>query len=89
MTDKQQPKPLRIAALLEKTGAQGSLRDEAASELRRLHAENNALRTGYEAARLDIESLKCRRREPGHPDHQTHMEPPVFVGGKCPMRIET
>jgi len=40
MPDKQQPEPLRIAALLEKTGAQGSLRDEAASELRRLHAEN-------------------------------------------------
>ncbi|PVY56779.1 MULTISPECIES: hypothetical protein [unclassified Simplicispira] len=60
MTDKRQPEPLRIAALLEKTGAQGSLRDEAASELRRLHAENDALRTGYEAARLEIESLKAR-----------------------------
>lgn len=60
MPDKQQPEPLRIAALLEKTGAQGSLRDEAASELRRLHAENDALRTGYEAARLEIESLKAR-----------------------------
>ena len=34
------------------------------------------------------ECVKCRRREPGHPDHQTHMEPPVFVGGKCPMRLE-
>ncbi len=34
------------------------------------------------------ECVRCRRREPGHPDHQTHMEPPVFVGGKCPMRIE-
>lgn len=43
MTDKQ-PEPLRIAALLEKTGAQGSLRDEAASELRRLHAELETLR---------------------------------------------
>ena len=44
MTDKQQPEPLRIAALLEKTGAKGSLRDEAASELRRLHDELETLR---------------------------------------------
>ena len=42
MKDKQ-PEALRIAALLEKTGAQGSLRDEAASELRRLHAELETL----------------------------------------------
>ena len=37
------------------------------------------------------ECVLCRRREPGHPyhpDHQTHMEPPAFVDGKCPMRIE-
>lgn len=34
------------------------------------------------------ECVRCRRREPGKPDHQTHMEPPGFVGGKCPMRIE-
>lgn len=63
MTNEQQPEPLRIAALLEKTGAQGSLRDEAASELRRLHAELETLRTGYEAVRLEIESL--RAAQPG------------------------
>ena len=34
------------------------------------------------------ECIDCRRREPGHPDHQTHMKPPVFVCGKCNMRIE-
>jgi len=34
------------------------------------------------------ECVRCRRREPGHPDHQTHMDPPAFVDGKCPMRIE-
>lgn len=34
------------------------------------------------------ECVRCRRREPGHPDHQTHMVPPAFVDGKCPMRIE-
>lgn len=36
------------------------------------------------------ECIDCRRRIPGWPnDHLlTHMDPPVFVGGKCPMRIE-
>ena len=41
-----------------------------------------------ECVRCRSECVRCRRREPGHPDHQTHMEPPVFVDGKCPMRIE-
>lgn len=79
MTDKQ-PEALRLAALLEKTGAKGSLRDEAAAELRRQHAELETLReklktyedlgdavddmqllrTGYAAARLEIESLKAQ-----------------------------
>lgn len=54
MTDKQQPEALRLAALMEKTGARGSLRDETASELRRLHAENETLRMGYAAARLAL-----------------------------------
>lgn len=67
MTNEQQPDPLRIAALLEKTGAQGSLRDEAASELLRQHAELETLRTGYAAARLEIESLKAQlaAQQPG------------------------
>ena len=67
MTNEQQPEPLRIAALLEKTGAQGSLRDEAASELLRQHAELETLRTGYAAARLEIESLKAQlaAQQPG------------------------
>ncbi|HCE28448.1 MAG TPA: hypothetical protein DET46_06505 [Comamonadaceae bacterium] len=43
MTDKQ-PEALRLAALIEKTGAKGSLRDEAAAELRRQHAELETLR---------------------------------------------
>ena len=38
--------------------------------------------------RRHSECVRCRRREPGHPDHQTHMEPPAFVAGKCPERIE-
>lgn len=32
---------------------------EAARELRRLHAENETLRAGYDAARLEIESLRA------------------------------
>ncbi len=34
------------------------------------------------------ECVRCRRREPGHPERQTQIAPPVFVAGKCPMRIE-
>ena len=33
---------------------------EAAAELRRQHAENETLRAGYAAARLEIESLKAQ-----------------------------
>lgn len=42
MTDKNEV--LRLAALIEKTGARGSLRDQAAVEPRRLYAENETLR---------------------------------------------
>lgn len=35
------------------------------------------------------ECLHCRRREPDASDQPApHMEPPAFVDGKCPMRIE-
>ena len=34
------------------------------------------------------ECVRCRRREPGHPDHQPRMPVPAFVRGKCPERIE-
>lgn len=44
MTDKKQPEALRLAALIEKTGARGSLRDQAAVELRRQYAELETLR---------------------------------------------
>lgn len=33
------------------------------------------------------ECVRCRRREPGHPERQTHMSPPQFVRGLCPDRI--
>ena len=75
MTDKQ-PEALRLAAWLhaaaqicpqlneDEPGGYASevdqVMDEAAAELRRLHAENETLRAGYEAARLEIESLKSQ-----------------------------
>ena len=37
--------------------------EAAIEELRRLHAENDALRTGYDAARLEIASLQARIAE--------------------------
>ena len=35
------------------------------------------------------ECVQCRRREPGHPEHQGHMTPPPLKDGKCPERIAT
>ena len=72
MTDKKQPEALRLAALIEKTGARGSLRDQAAAELRRQYAEIETLRTGYEAARLEIESLQRRVQEVGAAARREH-----------------
>lgn len=69
MTDNAQPEALRLAALIEKTGARGSLRDQAGAELRRLHAENETLRMGYAAARLEIESLKAQSADATHGEH--------------------
>lgn len=79
MTDKQ-PEALRLAAWLhaaahiypqlneDEPGGYASevdqVMDEAAFELRRLHAENQALRAGYAAARLEVESLKAQLAEP-------------------------
>lgn len=61
MTDKQ-PEALRLADDLEEPlhdfPEPTTLEAEAASELLRLHAENETLRSGYEAARLEIESLR-------------------------------
>lgn len=71
MTDKKQPEALRLAALIEKTRVRGSLRDQAAVErdqaaveLRRQHAELETLRTGYAAARMEIESLRAAQPAP-------------------------
>ena len=65
MTDKQQPEALRLANALEYCDA--SVARQAINELRRLHAELEALRAGYAAARLDIETLKAQlaAQQPG------------------------
>lgn len=61
MTDKQ-PEALRLADTLEEPlhdfPEPTTLEAEAAAELRRQYAELESLRTGYAAARLEIESLK-------------------------------
>ena len=44
---------------------ESALRDRAATELRRQHAEIETLRAGYDAARLEIESLRERVQQLG------------------------
>ena len=64
----KRPDALRIAEWLE--GIRGNtwpsyIPQEAAAELRRQHAEFETLRAGYDAARLEIESLKERVQQLG------------------------
>ena len=66
--DKKQPEAIRIAEWLE--GIRGNtwpsyIPQEAAAELRRQHAEIETLRAGYDAARLEIESLRERVQQLG------------------------
>ena len=67
MTDKQ-PEALRLADTLEEPlhdfPEPTTLEAEAAAELRRQYAEIETLRTGYEAARLEIESLRGKGWQP-------------------------
>ena len=64
MDKKQQPDALRLADELCEAIAEypepTALEAQAAAELRRLHAENETLRAGYAAARLEIESLQSQ-----------------------------
>ena len=65
MTDKEQSDALRLAALLDADEWPGSMTlvsyaRECVAELRRQHGELETLRTGYAAARLEIESLKAQ-----------------------------
>ena len=62
---KQQPDALRLAAMLTADEWPGSVTlvsyaRECVAELLRQHAENETVRAGYAAARLEIESLKAQ-----------------------------
>mgnify|MGYP006053967665 CR=1 FL=1 len=65
MGTKQQPEALRLAEMLTADEWPGSVTlvsyaRECVAELLRQHAENETLRAGYAAARLEIESLKAQ-----------------------------
>ena len=65
MTDKQQPEALRLAEMLTADEWPGSVTlvsyaRECVAELLRQHAENETMRAGYAAARLEVESLKAQ-----------------------------
>lgn len=59
--ESKQPDALRLADELErdKWYVSAVVMQDAADELRRLHAENTALQSGYDAARLEIASLQA------------------------------
>ena len=72
MTQGQQPEAIRLADEYEHVGfvekhrfAKEEWCRKAALELRRLNTENASLTTGYDAARLEIDSLKERAQELG------------------------
>lgn len=61
----QQPEALRLAEMLTANEWPGhvtlvSYAQECVAELLRQHAENETMRAGYDAARLEIESLKAQ-----------------------------
>ena len=64
MTDKQ-PEALRQAAWLKKEGASCQRHYDLGVLIERQHTELETLRTGYAAARLEIESLQSlQKKEP-------------------------
>ena len=63
--DTKQPEALRLAYTLDLLAMDMKTPRMAATELRRQHAEIETLRTGYSAARLEIESLKERVQQLG------------------------
>ena len=70
MTQGQQPEALRLAnefKLCNEYDSIPSMNDiaKAEAELRRQHAENTTLQQGYDAARLEIDSLQSRVQELG------------------------
>ena len=67
MDKKQQPEALKLAEMLTADEWPGSVTlvsyaQECVAELRRQHAENETLRVGYAAARLEVKSLKAQLR---------------------------
>ena len=65
MDTKQQPEALRLAEMLTADEWPGnvtivSYARECVAELLRQHSENETLRAGYAAARLEIESLRSQ-----------------------------
>ena len=61
--DTKQPEALRLAEMLERPGyGWNSTIEQYAAELRRQHAEIETLRAGYDAARLEIASLREREQ---------------------------
>ena len=73
-----QQEALRLAQALEYCDA--SVARQAINELRRLHTENASLSTGYDAARLEIESLKAKAQE------QEELLAAIGAGGVEPLR---
>ena len=66
MTDTKQHEALRLADLLDDQYDPDHHKADATAELRCLHAENAALQQGYDAARLEIESLRDEVKEYRH-----------------------
>lgn len=60
-----QPKALRLADEVDEVALAYPDMAEVSAELRHLYVENQALQTGYNAGRLEIESLKARVDEVG------------------------
>ena len=66
MTYTKHPESLRLADWLDDQYDQDHHKADAAAELRRLHAIETALQQGYDAARLEIESLRDEVKEYRH-----------------------
>ena len=66
MTYTKQHEALRLADWLDDQYDPDHHKADAAAELRRLHAENATLKAGYDAERLEIESLRDEVKEYRH-----------------------
>jgi chromosome segregation ATPase len=83
MPPTQQPEALRLAELIRLSGAlPDSVSDDAASELRRLHAENHDLRTRHYCNTAEIESLQARVQELGEMARENRSKRIVELEGR-------